>query len=192
MGAFDSSNPTELVCAVRDGDRAAADELMPEVYNELRSLAASYLARETVNHTLQATALVNEAYLKMVDQTRVDWQGRTHFFAVAAQSMRRILVDHARTRRRKKRGGDRRRIVLDDHLQLSVQRDDDVLALDEALHVLAQRDERQARIVELRFFGGLTVEEVALVLGVSKRTVEAEWTMIKAWLRRELADEGST
>jgi RNA polymerase sigma factor (TIGR02999 family) len=191
MSAPDSSTPTELICAARDGDRAAADELMPEVYNELRSLAASYLAQETVSHTLQATALVNEAYLKMVDQTRVDWQGRTHFFAVAAQSMRRILVDHARARRRKKRGGDRQRIVLDD-LQLSVQRDDDVLALDEALNVLAQRDERQARIVELRFFGGLTVAEVALVMGVSKRTVEAEWTMIKAWLRRELANEDST
>ncbi|MFV1965082.1 MAG: sigma-70 family RNA polymerase sigma factor [Pirellulaceae bacterium] len=183
------STPTELTCALRDGDRAAAADLMPIVYDELRALAASYLARETVSHTLQATALVNEAYLKLVDQTRVDWQGRTHFFAVAAQSMRRILVDHARGRQRKKRGGDRQRIVLDDHLQISRGRDEDLLALDDALNELAERDERQARIVELRFFAGLTVSEVATALGVSKRTIESDWTMIKAWLRRELAGE---
>jgi RNA polymerase sigma factor (TIGR02999 family) len=126
----------------------------------------------------------------LVDQKRVDWRGRTHFIAVGAQAMRRILVDHARAKRRVKRGGSRKRLPLVDDLQLSVERDEDLIALDEALHRLSQLDDRQARIVELRFFGGLTVQEVAEVLGVSKRTVEAEWTMVRAWLRRELSDGG--
>jgi RNA polymerase sigma factor (TIGR02999 family) len=165
---------------------------MPRVYDELRRLAGSYLAGETVSHTLQPTALVNEAYIKLVDQTRVDWKGRTHFFAVAAQAMRRILVDHARRRSRQKRGGGHQRIEWSDQLQLCPERDDDLLALDEALTKLAQLDSRQAQIVELRFFGGLTVAEVSQLLNLSKRTVEAEWTMIKAWLRRELSGEEST
>jgi RNA polymerase sigma factor (TIGR02999 family) len=181
-----------ILTAAAQGDRAAAQQLMPRVYDELRRLAGSYLAGETVSHTLQPTALVNEAYIKLVDQTRVDWKGRTHFFAVAAQAMRRILVDHARRRNRQKRGGGRRRVEWSDQLQLSAERDDDLLALDDALNKLAELDSRQAQIVELRFFGGLTVAEVSQLLGLSKRTVEAEWTMIKAWLRRELSGEEST
>ncbi len=174
------------------GQPPDAERLIPLVYDDLRKLAANYLRRETPGHTLQPTALVNEAFLKLVDQTRVNWQGRTHFFAVGAEIMRRILVDHARAKQRQKRGGDRQRIELHDDLRLSSQRDEDLLAVHEAIEKLAERDPRQAKIVALRFFGGLTVAEVAEVLGVSKRTVESEWTMIRAWLRRELSDEGSS
>jgi len=166
-----------------------AERLMSIVYDDLRHLAGNYLRRETPGHTLQPTALVNEAFLKLVDQTRVNWQGKTHFFAVGAEIMRRILVDHARAKKRQKRGGDRQRIALHDDVKISTQGDEDVLAVDEAIVKLAKRDLRQAKIIELRFFGGLTVSEVAEVLGVSKRTVEAEWTMIRAWLRRELSNE---
>ena len=179
-----------MLCAASSGDGSALKKLIPLVYDELRAIAASYLRREPAEHTLQPTALVNEAYLKLVDQKRVDWRGRAHFIAVGAQAMRRILVDHARARQREKRGGGRRRLPLDEDFQLSTERDEDVIALDEALRKLSQLDERQARIVELRFFGGLTVQEAAEVLGVSKRTVEAEWTMVRAWLRRELSEEG--
>ncbi len=184
-----SAEVTRVLNAIADGDRQAADRLMPMVYEEFRRLAQSYLGREDTAHTLQPTALVNEAYLKLIDQTRVNWQGRTHFFAVGAQVMRRILVDHARGKQREKRGGGRQRIALDEQLTISPSRDEDLLALDEALDKLSAIDARQARIVELRFFGGLTVDEVAEVLGVSKRTVEAEWTMIRAWLRRELSGD---
>ena len=180
---------TRMVNALAAGDQHVAEELMPLVYDEFRELAADYLRQETRAHTLQPTALVHEAYLRLIDQTRVNWQGRTHFFAVGAQAMRRVLVDHARARNRAKRGGGWQRITLDDQLQLSPGRDADLLAVDEAIDKLAQLDPRQARIVELRFFAGLTVEEVAEVLGVSKRTVENEWTIIRAWLRRELAEE---
>jgi RNA polymerase sigma factor (TIGR02999 family) len=163
--------------------------LLPIVYPELRQLAASYLRREPAGHTLQATELVHEAYLKLVDQTRVDWRGRTHFFAVAANAMRRILVDHARRRGRIKRGSGRRPITLDD--AIGVLRDpafsvEDLIALDDALADLARADPRQARVVELRTFTGLTVGEVAAALGVSKRTVEGDWTHAMAWLRRRL------
>lgn len=166
-----------------------AEELIPLVYDELRNLARSYLDRESSGHTLQPTALVNEAFLRLVDQKRIQWQGRTHFFATGAQMMRRILVDHARSKSRQKRGGGRKRIQLMDDMHVSRRRDEDVLVVDELLEQLAQLDERQARIVEMRFFGGLTVQEVAEVLGLSKRTVESEWTMIRAWLRKELAEE---
>ncbi len=171
---------------MRKGDKNAADKLLPLVYDEFRALARHYLAQERANHTLQPTALVHEAYMKLVDQTRVDWQGRSHFFAVAAQAMRRILVDHARSRQRDKRGGGRARVVLDEAVALSPQKDEDVLALDECLERLAALDARQAKVVELRFFGGLSVEEVAEALGVSKRTVEGDWTFARAWLSREL------
>jgi RNA polymerase sigma factor (TIGR02999 family) len=177
---------TQVLEKLRNGDRRAADELLPLVYDEFRALARHYLAQERMNHTLQPTALVHEAYMKLVDQTRVDWQGKSHFFAVAAQAMRRILVDHARSRQREKRGGGRARVVLDEAVALSPQKDEDVLALDEALERLAQLDPRQAKVVELRFFGGLNVEEVAEALGVSKRTVEGDWTFARAWLSREL------
>jgi RNA polymerase sigma factor (TIGR02999 family) len=147
------------------------------------------MRRERPNHTLQATALVHEAFLQLIGQDRADWQGRAHFFAVASQLMRRILVDHARARLRDKRGGDAVRVSLDEGQGLSIQKDADVLALDDALERLAEVDPRQAEIVSLRFFGGLSVEEVAAVLGVSKRTVEGEWTLIKAWIRRELTSD---
>jgi RNA polymerase sigma factor (TIGR02999 family) len=176
---------TEVLAQMRDGDKRAADKLLPLVYDEFRALARHYRA----NHTLQPTALVHEAYMKLVDQTRVDWQGRSHFFAVAAQAMRRILVDHARARQRDKRGGGRARVVLDEAVALSPQKDEDVLALDEALERLAKLDARQAKVVELRFFGGMNVEEVAAALGVSKRTVEGDWTFARAWLSRELRSE---
>lgn len=181
---------TVLLTAAAAGDAEAAEALMPLVYAELRRRAASLMRRERSDHTLQPTALVHEAFLRLVQQDRVDWQGRTHFFATASQFMRRILVDHARGRLRERRGGnDAVRISLDDGLPLSVERDSDVVALDEALERLAVLDPRQADIVVMRFFGGLSVEEVAAHLGQSKRAVEAEWTMIKAWLKRELTAE---
>jgi RNA polymerase sigma-70 factor (ECF subfamily) len=168
------------------------DELAPQVYGELRRLAASYLRREPAGNTLQPTALVNEAFLKLASQHRADWHGRTHVLAVGAQAMRRILVDHAKRKRRSKRGGGLRRITLDEAATLSSGRDEDLLAVDEALRKLAEVDERQAAIVELRFFGGLNVQEVADHLGLSKRTVEKEWTMVRAWLRRELSEVESS
>jgi RNA polymerase sigma-70 factor (ECF subfamily) len=167
----------------------AVDELVPLVYDELRRLAARYLRRESPGNTLQPTALVNEAFLKLSEQHRVDWQGRTHVLAIGAKAMRRILVDHAKRKRRVKHGGGLKRIMLDETAALSTHRDEDLLAVDETLEKLAGIDERQATIVELRFFGGMTVEEVAEALGVSKRTVESEWTMVRAWLRRELAKD---
>ena len=179
---------TQLLAAVAAGDTSAVDSLLPIVYAELRRRAGSLMRRERADHTLQPTALVHEVFLQLVNQDRVEWQGRAHFFAVSSQLMRRILVDHARSRGRDKRGGGAPRISLDEGLGLTVHRDADVVAVDEALKRLAEVDERQARIVEMRFFGGLSVEEVAAVMGVSKRTVEGEWTMIKAWLRRELTE----
>ena len=175
---------TQVLIDTRDVPLAkAADQLMPAVYDELRALARNYLHSERAGHTLQPTALVHEAYLRLVDQTRVDWQGRTHFYAVAASMMRRILTDHARMQGRAKRGRGWRRVVLDELTAASKQEGIDSLALSEALDSLASLDESQARIVELRFFAGLTVEEVAHVLGVSKRKVEGDWTHAKAWLR---------
>ncbi|HWB10858.1 MAG TPA: sigma-70 family RNA polymerase sigma factor [Pirellulales bacterium] len=165
------------------------DELVPLIYDELRRVAARYLRREAPGNTLQPTALVHEAFVKLAGQQRVDWQGRTHVLAIGAKAMRRILVDHAKRKRRVKRGGGLNRIQLDEATALSPERDEDLLAVDEALDKLAAIDERQATIVELRFFGGMTVEEVAQTLGISKRTVESEWTMVRAWLRRELAKD---
>lgn len=178
---------TQIVSAIGEGDRTIANRLIPLVYDDLHAVAERYLRNERGPITLDATCLVNEAYLKLVDQTRVNWRGRTHFFAVGANMMRRILVDHARARHRQKRGGGRHRIELREEMKVSPERDEDLLAVDEAIEKLAKEDPRQAKIVELRFFGGLTMEEVAEYLEVSKRTVESEWTMIRAWLRRELA-----
>lgn len=173
--------------SINAGDRSAVDQLIPFVYDELRALAGKFLTRERPGHTFQPSDLVNEAYLRLVDQERVDWQGKTHFFAVGAQAMRRILVDHARSKLRKKRGERPQRVELTESLRISTEREGDVLALEEALERLEKIDADQARIVELRFFGGLTVSEVAQVMQVSKRTVEREWVMIRAWLRRELS-----
>ena len=179
---------TRVLEQMKQGDERAADKLLPLVYDEFRALARHYLAQERGDHTLQPTALVHETYMKLVDQTRVDWQSRSHFFAVAAQAMRRILVDHARTRQREKRGGGRARVILDEAVALSPQKNEDVLALDEALEKLAQVSPRQAKVVELRFFGGLSVDEVAEALKVSKRTIEGDWTFARAWLAKELRD----
>lgn len=194
MKSDDRRNLTDMLAAVDRGDKhshGAVDELFAAVYTELRRLAASYLMRERPGHTLQATALANEAYLRLVDQTRVAWRGRTHFFAVAAQAMRRVLVDHARSRLRDKRGGHLERVTFIEDLTPNVGEDcslEDVVALDEALTKLAALDERQAKLVEQRFFGGLSVEEAAAELGISPRTAEGDWTHAKAWLNRALTE----
>ena len=182
-----TSQITEILNSAGEGS-SPAEQLLPIVYDDLHALAEKYLRAEPAGHTLQPTALVHEAYMKLVDQTRVDWKGRTHFFAVGAQAMRRILVDHARRRRAIKRGGDRQRITVDEQLLAEGRRDEDLLALDEALKKLADLDTQQAKIVELRFFGGLNVAETATALGISKRTAEREWTMVRSWLRRELTE----
>lgn len=182
-------NVVALLDEIVEGNDSAAEKLIPLVYDRLRLLARKLLGHESPAHTLQPTALVNEAYLRMVGQRQVDWQGKTHFFAIAAKMMRRVLVDHARRRLSQKRGGGLHRIELADDLCVSNRNNEDILAVEEALEKLAELDSRQAQIVELRFYGGLTVEEVAEVLGVSKRTVESDWTMLRAWLRRELSSE---
>ena len=178
---------TDLINDSLSGDRVAADDLIQEVYQKLHSLAEQLLRHESPAHTLQPTALVNEAYMRMVDQKHVDWKGTTHFYAVSARMMRRILVDHARGKKRIKRGGGMDRIQLTDDMVVSNRHEEDVIAVDDAINKLAKLQPRQAEIVELRFFGGLSVAQVAETLGVSKRTVEADWTMLRAWLRRELS-----
>lgn len=185
---FSRAEITRILTQLRDGDQQAAEQLLPLVYDRLREIARRQFRRERKNHTLQPTALVHQAYLEMVEHDAVDYQARTHFFATAAKIMRQLLVDHARSKMRRKREGSRRRVPLHDDV-LTLERDEDVLRVEEALEKLAVIDPRQATIVELRFFGGMTVDEVAAVLKVSKRTVEAEWTMIRAWLRKELAGD---
>jgi len=179
---------TQLLIAWSDGGREALDQLLPLVYDELRRIAARYLRHEPDGHTLQPTALVHEAYVRLVDQRRVRWRNRAHFYGVAAQMMRRILVDHARTRRAEKRGAGWERVPLVEDATAAASVDVDVLALDEALQRLAAFDAQQERIVELRYFGGLTIDEVAEVIGVSAATVVREWTIAKAWLRTELSE----
>lgn len=179
---------TQLLVRWGDGDQAALDELMPLVQGELRRLAGNYLRRERANHTLQPTALVNEAYLKLVDQKNAKWQNRAQFFGVAAQLMRRILVDHARQHQAQKRGGaEQQRLSLSDSDRVANQPDLDLLALHESLNELAEFDPQQSRIVELKFFGGLSIEETAEVLGVGHATVERDWKMARAWLRSKLS-----
>ena len=187
MKSSRSSRVTQLLEKFEPGDRPAGKQLFAEVYAELRTLAARYLRRERKSHTLQPTALVHEAYLKLVGHTRVDWHGQGHFLGIAAQAMREILVDHARRHRAAKRGGNRHRIALDDNAVTESSREVDLLALEAALTKLAKLDPRQAKMIELRFFGGLAIAEVAKVMGMSKRSVEREWTMVRAWLRRELS-----
>ena len=187
MKSSQSYRVTQLLETFEPGDRHAGEQLFADVYAELRALAAQYLRRERKSHTLQPTALVHEVYLKLVGQTRVDWQGRAHFLAFAAQAMRQILVDHARRHRAAKRGGNRHRIALDDNLLIESDRNVDLLSLEDALTKLTKLDPRQAQMIELRFFGGLSVAEVAEVMEISKRSVEREWTMVRAWLRRELS-----
>ena len=179
---------TRLGRAPEEAPKAAA-ELLPLVYDELRRLAQRYLSRERPGHTLEPTALVHEAYMRLVDQAKDNWQGRTHFFAVGARVMRNLLVDHARQKGRAKRGGDWRRVTLAEGVSPALREleREDLLALDAALERLSRVDEREARIVELRFFAGLKMGEIASLLGVSKRTVEEDWVHARTWLRRELS-----
>lgn len=181
---------TEILQAWNDGRREALDEIVPLVYDELRRQARRYLRRERGNHTLQTTALVNEAYLKLIDQRNVAWQNRAHFFGIAASLMRRILVDYARTKHRHKRGGAAENLPLDEAILIKAEGNDlDLLALDEALNRLAAIDAQQARIVELRYFSGLSIEETAEVLAISIATVKRNWNMARAWLHRELTKQ---
>ncbi len=179
---------TGLLTNWADGDQTALDELMPLVYEELRRLARHYLRQERAGHTLQTTALVNEAYLCLAKHPKTRWQDRAHFFALAAKLMRRILVDHARARHRVKRGGDATRVSLDTVNLMSPQRSHELLELDEALKKLAAIDERKSQVVELRAFGGLSNEEVAEILKISANTVTRDWNMATAWLRREIGE----
>jgi RNA polymerase sigma factor (TIGR02999 family) len=182
-----SHQVTQLLIAWSNGDQSAFDQLMPLIDEELRRLAHRYMSRERAGHTLQTTALVNEAFLRLVNRKNLRWQNRAHFFGLAAQVMRTILVDHARSHASAKRGGGARNLELDEALVVSQQKAAEVIALDEALKQLALIDPRQSRIVELRFFGGLTVEEAAEVLHVSPVTIKREWSTAKAWLYHELA-----
>lgn len=182
-----SHQVTQLLVDLSGGDRTALDKLMPLVYAELHQLAHHYMRREPGGHTLQTTALVNEAYLKLIDQQRVRWQNRAHFFAIAAQVMRRILLDHARTQHRAKRGGGALQVSLDEAMVISEERSAELIALDEALTRLSAVDARKSQVVELRYFGGLTVEEAAEVLKVAPNTVVRDWSTAKAWLRVEIS-----
>ena len=178
---------TQLLIAVSRGNRDAEAALMTQVYGELRRLARKYMRAERVNHTLQPTALVNEAYMRLMSEQGTSWQNRAHFFATAAQLMHHILVDHARARKAAKRGGIQHQVTLSEGLVSAENRSVDVLALHEALEKLATLDERQARVVELHFFGGLTFAEIAYVLDASDRTVKRDWEMARAWLRLQMS-----
>jgi len=182
-----SQNVTKLLVQWSQGDQGALESLVPLVYEELRRLARHYLKQEKQNHTLSSTALVHEAYLRLVSQKDVTWQNRAHFFGVASQMMRRILVDHARRRGYAKRGGGAMTLALDEAVSTPQRREIDLVALDDALDSLAKLDQRQSRMVELRFFGGLSIEETSQVLGVSAPTVKREWASARAWLYREIS-----
>ncbi|HEX6184756.1 MAG TPA: sigma-70 family RNA polymerase sigma factor [Pyrinomonadaceae bacterium] len=186
MGEQSTQGVTRLLREARAGDRAALDELLPLVYRELRQIAARHLAQERPGHTLQATALVHEAYLRLIDQHSVDWRNRAHFFSIAAEMMRRVLVNHAVGRRAQKRGAGETLLSLDEVVSFPNRQDVDLILLDEALTRLAELDPLQARIVEMRFFAGLTIEEVAEVLGVSDSEVKREWRSARAWLTTQL------
>jgi RNA polymerase sigma factor (TIGR02999 family) len=183
---------TQLLLEWSNGDQSALDKLVPVVDRELRRLAHHYMSRERAGHTLQTTALVNEAFVRLVNRKSVQWQNRAHFFGIAAQLMRTILVDHARSHACAKRGGGAGKLELDEALAVSQQKAAEVIALDDALNELALIDPQQSRIVELRFFGGLTVEEAAEVLHVSPATIKREWSSAKAWLYRELQPQKGT
>lgn len=182
-----SPSVTQMLRQWSEGDQAILDKLMPLVYEELRRMAARSLRKERQGHTLQTTALIHEAYLKLIDQRDAKWQNRAHFFAIAAQAMRRILVDHARERHREKRGGGAENLPIDEAAFVaSKEKSVDLIALDEALTRLAKFDERQAKVVELRYFSGLDIDETAEVLGISNATVRRDWNIAKAWLRQEI------
>jgi RNA polymerase sigma factor (TIGR02999 family) len=181
------SQVTKLLQGWRAGDRQASDALLPLVYDELRRLAHHHLRNERADHTLQSTALVHEAYFRLVGQDLPEWEGRSHFFAIAAQLMRQILVDYARRHRASKRGSGACMLTLDETAALPQRRDVDVVALDDALNTLAKVDPRQSRVVELRFFAGLSVEETSQVMGIATATVQRDWTAARAWLHREIS-----
>jgi RNA polymerase sigma factor (TIGR02999 family) len=183
-----SQDVSQLLVDWSNGDQAALDKLLPLVNAELRQLARRYMRRENPGHTLQTSALVNEAYLRLIDQKSVRWQNRAHFFGIAAQLMRRILIDHARSHHYAKRGGGALRVSLDEAAAVTEARAAELLAVDEALEKLTAMDARKGRIVELRFFGGLSLEETAEVLGISSPTVQREWRAAKAWLHRILSE----
>jgi RNA polymerase sigma factor (TIGR02999 family) len=186
MGSQPAEDITRLLRELTGGNRAALDQLLPMLYDELRKLAAAYLRRESRAHTLQPTALVHEAWLRLADQSQVSWQNRAHFFGIAAQMMRRVLVDHARRHQADKRGAEFNLIALDENIDAAAEPSFDLIALDDALRTLAQLDPQKSRLVELRYFGGLSVEETAEVLGVSEPTVKRQWRTAKAWLYGEL------
>jgi RNA polymerase sigma factor (TIGR02999 family) len=184
-----SEGITQLLIQWRNGDQAALNELLPHVYSELRRLADHYLRQERPGHTLQPTALVHEAYLRLLDAKEMDWQNRAHFFGIAAVRMRQILVEHARARQAAKRGGGEYLVSLTETEEIADKQDVNLLVLDDALQRLEALDAQKARIVELRYFGGLTIEETAEVLNISPATVKREWSMARAWLRAEIANE---
>lgn len=182
------SEVSQLLRAWSEGDRTVLDELMSLVYDELRRMAKRYMDRQQAGHTLQTTALIHEAYLRLVDQSEAQWQNRAHFFAVAATAMRHILVDHARTRQAAKRGGAAQQVSLDEAAAVSVERAEELVALDDALQSLAAFDRRKSQVVEMRYFGGLTVEETAEALQVSPETVARDWRLARTWLLRQLSN----
>jgi RNA polymerase sigma-70 factor (ECF subfamily) len=190
MTTLSPDNLTELLTEWRQGDKAALETLTPLVYDELRRIAHRYMQSEREGHTLQTTALVNEAYLRLEDQHRIEWQNRAHFFAVTAQVMRHILIDHARKRHYAKRGGEGQQVPLEEAVLMSQPRAAELVALDEALDELAKLDLRKSRVVELRYFGGLSLEETAEVLEISPMTVRRDWRVAKAWLYRRMKAEG--
>jgi len=183
-----SASITQLLIKWRNGDQAALNELLPQVYDELRRLANYYLRQERLGHTLQTNALVHEAYLRLVGEKEVDWQNRAHFFGIAAVRMRQILVEYARSRQAAKRGGGEYRLSLSEADRLAKERDVNLLALDDALQSLEALDPQKARIVDLRYFGGLTIEETAEVLKISSATVKRDWSMARAWLRSKISN----
>jgi RNA polymerase sigma factor (TIGR02999 family) len=189
MRSTPSGLVTQLLADWQAGDDRALEQIMPRVYGELRRLAGRYLDREREGHTFDTHDLIHEAFLRLIDQRRVDWQSRSHFFAIAAQSMRRILVDHARHRAARRHGGDMRHLALEEVADLSLHAGEDLVAVDEALTELAQENEELARIVELRFFGGFEHDEIAALLGVSNPTVRRRWRLAKAWLYRRLSGQ---
>ncbi|MEO8231909.1 MAG: sigma-70 family RNA polymerase sigma factor [Ignavibacteriota bacterium] len=188
MHQLTQQNVTLLLQNCIDGKKGAVDELLPHVYKELRVISSKYLRDEYRNHTLQTTELVHEAYIKLVGDQNINWQNRAHFFGIAAQSMRQILVDHARKRKSFKRGEGKSNIPLDEVLEISDKSDEQIIALDEALIKLELKDERSSKLVELRYFSGLTIEETAEVLHISPATAKRDWNFAKAWLYREIAN----
>ena len=182
---------TELLAEWREGNQSALDELYPLVYDELHRLARRYMSRERKDHTLQTTALINEAYVRMVDQKNVNWANRSHFFAISAQIMRRILIDHARRHAYAKRGGGAQQVSLEEVAAIAPEQGRELMRLDEALKSLAERDPRRSQVVELRYFGGLNNEEIAGVLHVSENTVTRDWNMARAWLYQQLTENAT-